>query len=155
MLMIAAKRLSIPVFLIGHITKEGTIAGPKTLEHIVDTVLYFEGDKFQNYRVVRAVKNRFGPVNEVAIYQMHDTGLEEVPNPSAPSSRSAAERPARPSWPRSKGRAAADRDAGPRLATTFPSPVAWPSASTPTACRCCWPYWRSGRAATSWPATST
>jgi DNA repair protein RadA/Sms len=83
MLMIAAKRLSIPVFLIGHITKEGTIAGPKTLEHIVDTVLYFEGDKFQNYRVVRAVKNRFGPVNEVAIYQMHDTGLEEVPNPSA------------------------------------------------------------------------
>ncbi len=83
MLMIAAKRLSIPVFLIGHITKEGTIAGPKTLEHIVDTVLYFEGDKFQNYRVVRAVKNRFGPVNEVAIYQMHDSGLEEVPNPSA------------------------------------------------------------------------
>ena len=83
MLMIAAKRLSIPIFLIGHITKEGTIAGPKTLEHIVDTVLYFEGDKFQNYRVVRAYKNRFGPVNEIAIYQMHDDGLEEVPNPSA------------------------------------------------------------------------
>jgi DNA repair protein RadA/Sms len=83
MLMTAAKRLSIPIFLIGHITKEGTIAGPKALEHIVDTVLYFEGEKFQNYRVVRAVKNRFGPVNEVAIYQMHDDGLEEVPNPSA------------------------------------------------------------------------
>jgi DNA repair protein RadA/Sms len=83
LLMMAAKRLSIPIFLIGHITKEGTIAGPKTLEHIVDTVLYFEGDKFQNYRVVRAVKNRFGPVNEVAIYQMHDDGLEEVSNPSA------------------------------------------------------------------------
>jgi DNA repair protein RadA/Sms len=83
MLMITAKRLSIPIFLIGHITKEGTIAGPKTLEHIVDTVLYFEGDKFQNYRVVRACKNRFGPVNEIAIYQMHDDGLEEVPNPSA------------------------------------------------------------------------
>jgi DNA repair protein RadA/Sms len=82
-LMAAAKRLSIPIFLIGHITKEGTIAGPKSLEHIVDTVLYFEGDKFQNYRVVRAYKNRFGPVNEVAIYQMHDDGLEEVPNPSA------------------------------------------------------------------------
>src|SRR5712692_2053097 len=81
--MTAAKRLSDPIFLIGHITKEGTIAGPKTLEHIVDTVLYFEGDKFQNYRVVRAVKNRFGPVNEVAIYQMHDDGLEEVSNPSA------------------------------------------------------------------------
>lgn len=82
-LMTAAKRWSIPIFLIGHITKEGTIAGPKSLEHIVDTVLYFEGDKFQNYRVVRAYKNRFGPVNEVAIYQMHDDGLEEVPNPSA------------------------------------------------------------------------
>lgn len=83
MLMSAAKRLSIPVFLIGHITKEGTIAGPKTLEHIVDTVLYFEGEKFQNYRVVRAYKNRFGPANEVAIFEMHDDGLEEVPNPSA------------------------------------------------------------------------
>ena len=82
-LMAAAKRLSIPIFLIGHITKEGTIAGPKSLEHIVDTVLYFEGEKFQNYRVVRAYKNRFGPVNEVAIFEMHDDGLEEVPNPSA------------------------------------------------------------------------
>ena len=82
-LMTAAKRLSIPIFLIGHITKEGTIAGPKSLEHIVDTVLYFEGEKFQNYRIVRAYKNRFGPVNEVAIFEMHDDGLEEVPNPSA------------------------------------------------------------------------
>ncbi len=82
-LMAAAKRMAIPFFLIGHITKEGTIAGPKSLEHIVDTVLYFEGEKFQNYRVVRAYKNRFGPVNEVAIYEMHDDGLHEVPNPSA------------------------------------------------------------------------
>ena len=82
-LMAAAKRMSIPFFLIGHITKEGTIAGPKSLEHIVDTVLYFEGEKFQNYRVIRAYKNRFGPVNEVAIYEMHDDGLEEVANPSA------------------------------------------------------------------------
>ncbi|HVS30637.1 MAG TPA: DNA repair protein RadA [Thermoanaerobaculia bacterium] len=82
-LMSHAKRLGLPIFLIGHITKEGTIAGPKALEHIVDTVLYFEGEKFQNYRVVRAYKNRFGPVNEVAIYEMHDDGLEEVANPSA------------------------------------------------------------------------
>jgi len=82
-LMTAAKRLSVPVFLIGHITKEGTIAGPKSLEHIVDTVLYFEGDRFQNYRVIRAYKNRFGPVNEVGIYEMHDDGLAEVANPSA------------------------------------------------------------------------
>ena len=82
-LMTAAKRLSLPIFLIGHITKEGTIAGPKTLEHIVDTVLYFEGEKLQDFRVVRAHKNRFGPVNEIALFEMHDTGLVEVPNPSA------------------------------------------------------------------------
>lgn len=81
--MATAKRLSVPIFLIGHITKDGTIAGPKTLEHIVDTVLYFEGDRLQNHRLVRAFKNRFGPVNEVAIYRMHDDGLEEVANPSA------------------------------------------------------------------------
>jgi DNA repair protein RadA/Sms len=83
LLLAAAKRLSVPLFLIGHITKEGTIAGPKALEHLVDTVLYFEGDKFQNSRLLRACKNRYGPVGEVAIYQMHDTGLEEVANPSA------------------------------------------------------------------------
>ena len=82
-LMTAAKRLSLPIFLIGHITKEGTIAGPKTLEHIVDTVLYFEGEKLQDFRVIRAHKNRFGPVNEIALFEMHDTGLIEVPNPSA------------------------------------------------------------------------
>src|SRR5437867_4433249 len=82
-LMTAAKRLSIPIFLIGHITKEGTIAGPKSLEHIVDTVLYFEGEKLQDFRVIRAHKNRFGPVNEVALFEMHDGGLAEVPNPSA------------------------------------------------------------------------
>ena len=82
-LMTAAKRLSLPIFLIGHITKEGTIAGPKSLEHIVDTVLYFEGEKLQDFRVIRAHKNRFGPVNEVALFEMHDSGLAEVPNPSA------------------------------------------------------------------------
>ncbi|HEX9501565.1 MAG TPA: DNA repair protein RadA [Thermoanaerobaculia bacterium] len=82
-LMTAAKRLSLPIFLIGHITKEGTIAGPKSLEHIVDTVLYFEGEKLQDFRIIRAHKNRFGPVNEVALFEMHDGGLAEVPNPSA------------------------------------------------------------------------
>ena len=82
-LMTAAKRLSLPIFLIGHITKEGTIAGPKSLEHIVDTVLYFEGEKLQDFRVIRAHKNRFGPVNEIALFEMHDGGLTEVPNPSA------------------------------------------------------------------------
>jgi DNA repair protein RadA/Sms len=82
-LMTVAKKLSVPIFLVGHITKEGTIAGPKTLEHIVDTVLYFEGERFQSYRVIRAFKNRFGPANEIAIFDMHDDGLAEVPNPSA------------------------------------------------------------------------
>jgi DNA repair protein RadA/Sms len=83
LLMTAAKRLGVPVFLIGHVTKEGSIAGPKTLEHIVDTVIYFEGDRFQDARILRAFKNRFGPVNELALFRMHDSGLEEIPNPSA------------------------------------------------------------------------
>lgn len=81
-LLAAAKRTAIPLFLIGHITKEGTIAGPKTLEHMVDTVIYFEGDRFQDARLIRAFKNRYGPVGEIALFSMHDVGLEEIPNPS-------------------------------------------------------------------------
>jgi DNA repair protein RadA/Sms len=81
-LMHAAKRLHIPVVLIGHVTREGTIAGPKVLEHIVDTVLYFEGDKNNLYRIVRVIKNRFGASNEIAIFEMKTTGLAEVLNPS-------------------------------------------------------------------------
>ncbi|NCN10879.1 MAG: DNA repair protein RadA [Leptospira sp.] len=76
--MEAAKRLSIPVFLIGHITKEGLIAGPKVLEHLVDTVLYFEGDKLNYYRIIRSVKNRFGAVGDIAVFEMKNSGLEEV-----------------------------------------------------------------------------
>ncbi len=72
----------IPLFLVGHVTKEGTIAGPRVLEHMVDTVLYFEGERFHAYRILRAVKNRFGSTNEVGIFEMRDTGLAEVPNPS-------------------------------------------------------------------------
>jgi DNA repair protein RadA/Sms len=81
-LLLVAKKLHIPIFLIGHITKEGFIAGPKLLEHIVDTVLYFEGDKFQLYRILRVVKNRFGPVNEVCIFEMTSMGLTVIKNPS-------------------------------------------------------------------------
>ena len=77
-----AKRTAVPVFLIGHVTKEGMIAGPKLLEHIVDTVLYFEGDKSHAYRILRAVKNRFGATNEIGVFEMKETGLEEVANPS-------------------------------------------------------------------------
>ncbi len=81
-LMWFAKRSSVPVFIIGHVTKDGAIAGPRLLEHIVDTVLYFEGDKGHSYRILRAVKNRFGSTNEIGVFEMRDTGLEEVGNPS-------------------------------------------------------------------------
>ena len=77
-----AKELNLPVFLIGHITKEGSIAGPKVLEHMVDTVLSFEGDRHNSYRIVRANKNRFGSTQEIAIYEMLANGLREVANPS-------------------------------------------------------------------------
>ncbi len=77
-----AKSASIPVFLIGHITKEGTLAGPKLLEHMVDTVLQFEGDRNYGYRILRSVKNRFGSTSELGIYEMHANGLREVSNPS-------------------------------------------------------------------------
>ena len=81
-LMWFAKRAGVPVFIIGHVTKEGAIAGPRLLEHIVDTVLYFEGDKGHSYRILRAVKNRFGSTNEIGVFEMKDAGLEEVSNPS-------------------------------------------------------------------------
>ena len=73
--LLLAKNRGIPIFLIGHITKEGSIAGPKILEHIVDTVLYFEGERHHNHRIVRAVKNRFGAANEVGVFEMTGTGL--------------------------------------------------------------------------------
>jgi DNA repair protein RadA/Sms len=80
--LLLAKNRGIPVFLIGHITKEGSIAGPKALEHIVDTVLYFEGERHHNHRIVRAVKNRYGAANEVGVFEMTGRGLMPVANPS-------------------------------------------------------------------------
>ena len=77
-----AKTTGISVFLIGHVTKEGAIAGPRVLEHIVDTVLYLEGDRYQSYRLLRSVKNRFGATAEVGVFEMRERGLAEVPNPS-------------------------------------------------------------------------
>jgi len=77
-----AKHLSIPVFLVGHVTKEGFIAGPKVLEHMVDTVLYIEGEASHSFRVLRAAKNRFGSTNEIGVFEMKDSGLVEVVNPS-------------------------------------------------------------------------
>lgn len=81
--MRVAKGMNLPVFLVGHVTKEGAIAGPRLLEHLVDTVLYFEGEGRQALRILRAVKNRFGSTNEIGVFEMRNTGLHEVPNPSA------------------------------------------------------------------------
>lgn len=81
-LMSLAKGMGITVFVIGHINKEGSIAGPKVLEHMVDCVLYFEGEQQTTYRILRAAKNRFGATNEIGVFEMADTGLTEVPNPS-------------------------------------------------------------------------
>jgi DNA repair protein RadA/Sms len=78
-----AKRANVAIFLVGHVTKEGQLAGPRVLEHMVDTVLYFEGDSSTRYRVIRAVKNRFGAVNELGIFAMTEAGLKTVSNPSA------------------------------------------------------------------------
>lgn len=77
-----AKGLCIPVFIVGHVTKEGTVAGPRVLEHMVDTVLYFEGDRHASYRILRGVKNRFGSTNEIGVFEMRQSGLVEVENPS-------------------------------------------------------------------------
>ncbi len=82
-LILFAKKTGISIFLVGHVTKDGTIAGPKVLEHMVDTVLYFEGDSGHAYRIVRGIKNRFGPSNEIGVFEMRDCGLTEVGNPSA------------------------------------------------------------------------
>ncbi|MEP6850807.1 MAG: DNA repair protein RadA [Acidobacteriota bacterium] len=81
-LMLFAKQTGTPVFLTGHVTKEGSIAGPKALEHIVDTVLYFEGDRHHNHRIIRATKNRFGAANEIGVFEMTNIGLIAVGNPS-------------------------------------------------------------------------
>ncbi len=81
-LMQIAKGLEISVFIVGHVTKEGTVAGPRVLEHMVDTVLYFEGDRHASYRILRGVKNRFGSTNEIGVFEMREQGLIEVENPS-------------------------------------------------------------------------
>lgn len=81
-LMQLAKGMTISIFIVGHVTKEGTVAGPRVLEHMVDTVLYFEGDRHASYRILRGVKNRFGSTNEIGVFEMRQTGLVEVANPS-------------------------------------------------------------------------
>lgn len=82
-LLRTGKALDIPIIIVGHVNKDGAIAGPKVMEHIVDSVLYFEGERNYSYRILRAVKNRYGSTNEIGVFEMNDTGLDEVPNPSA------------------------------------------------------------------------
>ncbi len=82
-LLECAKQKNIPIIIIGHITKDGAVAGPKTLEHLVDTVLYLEGDEYHNYRILRTIKNRFGSTDEVGIFSMEENGLTEIKNPSS------------------------------------------------------------------------
>ena len=77
-----AKNAEIPLFIVGHVNKDGAIAGPKMLEHMVDAVLYFEGERHQSYRILRAVKNRYGSTNEIGVFEMAQNGLQEVGNPS-------------------------------------------------------------------------
>lgn len=81
-LMYLAKSQNVPIFIVGHVTKDGQIAGPRILEHMVDTVLYFEGERYDDYRIIRAVKNRFGATNEIGVFEMRREGLAEIPNPS-------------------------------------------------------------------------
>ena len=146
-LLFAAKGQNIPTFLVGHVTKDGNLAGPKVLEHIVDTVLYFEGEKHHAHRIVRAVKNRFGAVSEMGVFEMTGRGLKAVPNPSA---LFLAERPANV-----PGSAVLCCIEGSRpllvevqalvSTTRTATRAAWRAGSIRTGCRCCWPCWRSAR----------
>ena len=122
-----AKTLEIPTFIVGHVNKDGAIAGPKVMEHIVDTVLYFEGDKTLPYRVLRAVKNRYGSTNEIGMFDMTGRGLAQIENPARCSVKYRR-------WP-------------PR--PVFPAPGGRPAALTITACTCCWRCWKSARGITS------
>ena len=81
-IIVLAKKTGLTTFLIGHVTKDGAIAGPRLLEHMVDTVLYFEGERGHSFRILRAVKNRFGSTNEIGVFEMKEAGLKEVTNPS-------------------------------------------------------------------------
>ena len=151
--LFTAKGHNIPTFLVGHVTKDGSIAGPKALEHVVDTVLYFEGERHHSHRVVRAVKNRFGAVSELGVFEMTGAGLRPVPNPSAMFLRNGPRpRPDRPCCAVSKGRV---RCWSKCRRWSAPAATArrggWRSGSIRTGCRYCWRCSRSAPACTWWP----
>ena len=131
--------------LIGHVTKDGQIAGPRVLEHMVDAVLYFEGERGHQFRILRAVKNRFGPANEIGVFEMAEAGLVPVANPSALFLADREDGHRRLRGVRRDGGhpAAPGRDPGPggtqRPAARRAAP--W-SAGTATGWPCCWPCWR-------------
>jgi DNA repair protein RadA/Sms len=140
-----AKGQNIPTVLVGHVTKDGNLAGPKALEHVVDTVLYFEGERHHAQRVVRAIKNRFGAVSELGVFEMTGTGLRPVPNPSGLflSERAAG----------ASGSAVLCCVEGSR--PILVEVQALVSTSTPIASRCCWPSSRSAPACRSSATMST
>ena len=115
-LLRVAKEAGVAVFLVGHVTKDGAVAGPRVLEHLVDCVLQFEGDRYREHRVLRAVKNRFGSTNEIGVFEMTAAGLVGVPDPSELFGQAEAARSGRPSPAPSKGPADPARDPGARLA---------------------------------------
>ena len=136
-----AKQSAITVILVGHVTKEGAIAGPRVLEHIVDTVLYFEGDAHSSFRLVRAIKNRFGAANELGVFAMTERGLKGVTNPSALFLSQHDAGRCRQLHPRHGRRVAPDagRGAGAgRSVAGRASPGGWRWASIRSVSRCCW-----------------
>ena len=140
-----AKTNEIPTFIVGHVNKDGAIAGPKVMEHIVDTVLYFEGDKTLPYRVLRAVKNRYGSTNEIGMFDMTGKGLEQIENPSQVMLEG------RPIGISGTCVACVMEGTRPVLSeiqalvtkTAFPSHDARQAGLTITVCICCWPCWKA------------
>lgn len=158
-IMRAAKSVDTPVFIVGHVNKDGAIAGPKVMEHIVDCVLYFEGDRHTSYRMLRCVKNRYGSTNEIGVFEMRDKGLAEVENPSlmmlsgrltnvSGTCVACAMEGSRPLLAEVQGLVSP---------TGFGNPGGCPPALTTTASISCWRCWKSGRAISSptWTPTST
>ena len=138
--LFTAKGHNIPTFLVGHVTKDGSLAGPKALEHVVDTVLYFEGERHHSHRVVRAVKNRFGAISELGVFEMTGGGLEAGAEPVGALPRRAPGRDAGIGGAVLGRRLAADpgRGAGARQHDVVRDGASgWRSASIRTACRCC------------------
>ena len=155
--LFAAKGQNIPTVLVGHVTKDGSLAGPKVLEHVVDTVLYFEGERHHSHRVVRAVKNRFGAVSELGVFEMTGTGLRPVPNPSKLFLSERASGHARVRRAVLRRRVAADsrRGAGARQHQHLRQRPADGDRHRPEpARRCCWRCSKSAPGS-PWPATTS